>query len=96
MNSIMAVKEAQSNLMEQFVGKLGDLLDQRGVGGGPMAEMNLKKIIGEELKGIKEKIDNIGLKHGLAIEGEEENQQPNASVTRQPLTSLAWPSWSRP
>ena len=87
LNSIMAVKEAQSNLMEQFVGKLGELLDQRGVGGGPMAELNLKKIIGEELKGIKEKIDNIGLKHGLAIEGEEENQQPNASVARQPLTN---------
>ena len=87
MNSIMAVKEAQSNLMEQFVGKLGALLDERGVGGGPMAEVNLKKIIGQELKGIREKIDNIGLKHGLAIEGEEENQQPNASIVRQPLTN---------
>ena len=87
LNSIMAVKDAQSNLMEQFVSKLGSLLDERGVGGGPMAEVNLKKILGDELQGIKAKIDTIGLKHGLAIEGEEENEQPNANITRQPLTN---------
>ncbi|KAL7574439.1 hypothetical protein ACA910_015812 [Epithemia clementina (nom. ined.)] len=60
LHDLMVVRDEQKLLVDQFIDKMGTLLDKRGIEqGGGLTVQNLQEVLGDGLNNIHQRLDQI-------------------------------------
>ena len=69
LQELYVVQQEQSRLIDDFVARMGTLLDERGIEGGRLTEARLRELLAEGLGEIQDRIDALQVRVGGAVGG---------------------------